>query len=126
MSAGNPRRNRISRAIRDELAQSLWSDVKDPRVQAVGAVNISVNTVELNSDMSVARVFVSFIGVDEKQIESALRGLNAASRYLRGPLGRKLKLGRTPELRFVLDTGPDFCQKISDIVSDDEKRKIDD
>jgi ribosome-binding factor A len=115
---GNPRRVRIERAIRTNLTEMLEREVKDPRVHAAGLVTIQL--VELNRDLSVARVYVSFSL--EQAVDQAMAGLRAAAGYLRGPLGRRLRLARPPELRFVHDTSPEFAARLSDIVREDRER----
>ncbi len=118
---GNPRRARVAQAMRNLLAEMLDREVKDPRVRAAGMA--SVNHVELNRDMSVARVYVSFLGPaesDRNVAESALAGLEAAAGFLRGPVGRRLHLRRAPSLRFVFDDTPEFQQRLSRIARDGE------
>ena len=128
---GNPRRVRVARAMRDVLADMLAREVKDPRVRAAGFINI--NHVELNSDMSVARVYVSFLGsgspdqsLVDPVIVRAMAGLEASASYLRGPLGRKLKLRHAPSVRFVADDSPVFQQKLRELVKADEAARAPD
>jgi ribosome-binding factor A len=77
--------------------------------------------VELNQDMSGARIWVSFIIEDETLIADAMRGLEAAAGFLRGPLGRRMNLKRAPQLRFVHDQSPEFLQRLSQIREEDER-----
>ncbi len=116
--AGNSRRARVVQAIRTNLTEMLEREVKDPRVHGAGIVTI--NQVELNRDMSVARIYVSFTEVE--RAARAMEGLAAVAGFLRGPLGRRLHLARSPELRFQLDTSPEFSSKLSDIVREDRER----
>jgi len=95
-------------------------DVKDPRVHAAGI--ISVNNVELNRDMSVARVYVSFYLADAAAVERAMKGIQAAAGFLRGPLARRVNLARAPELRFVHDTSPELWERVDEIVREDQRR----
>ena len=120
MSEGGqgPRRKRVAQAIRTNISEMLMREVKDPRIHAAGLV--SVHKVELNRDMSVARLHVAFFS--ETGVDRAMAGLNAVAKFLRGPLGRRLKLARTPELRFVHDTSPQFAERLTEIVLDDEVR----
>jgi ribosome-binding factor A len=121
MSQGNPRRERVAQALRDILAEMLDREIKDPRVRAAGLA--SVHHVELNRDMSVARVFVSFLGpaeTDERLRARALAGLEASAGFLRGPVGRRLRLRHAPELRFVLDDSTAFQQRITELVRGQE------
>ncbi len=117
------RKVRVAAAIKENLARLVDREVKDPRVRAAGL--FTIQHVELNSDMSIAYVYISFFGAADAAIAEAMAGLNAARRYLRGPLGRTMNLARTPELRFVHDTSPEFKEKLVDIVASDEARAAD-
>ena len=115
------RKARVAEAIRDTLAEMIAREVKDPRVSAAGVV--SITHVEMNKDLSVANVWVSIYG-DDKVAEKAIQGLQSSAGFLRGPVGRKLKLQRPPELRFMRDTGLAFGVELTKIVrEDDAKRK---
>jgi ribosome-binding factor A len=120
MSGGNPRRPRVSQAIREALGKLVDSELSDPRISKAGF--LSINHVELNKDMSVAEVFVGFYGEDAAPGEAAVKILNRAAGRLRGPLGRTLKLQRAPELRFVHDQSSEFGVRLSQIIRDDEMR----
>jgi ribosome-binding factor A len=98
----------------------ITQDLADPRVKEAGIV--TVTNVELNSDMSVAWVYVSIAGASERKAKAAIAGLEAAAGHLRGPLGRRMHLARTPSLRFRLDDSGEFRAKLSEIVRDDEAR----
>ena len=111
------RRPRVEEAIRETLAEMLQRDVKDPRVAGPGLV--SVTRVELNVDLSVARVYVSVFGQDP---ERTIAGLTAAAGFLRGPLGRTLRLQKPHELRFVHDDSAGVARKLTDIVREDEAK----
>ena len=115
------RRPRVEQAMRDALAEMIAREVKDPRVKAAGLV--TVQKVELNADMSVARVYVSVFG-DERTAKRALAGLAAAAGFLRGPLARSLHLQRPPELRFLHDESPEIALKLAEVVRDDQARAV--
>ena len=117
---GNPRRPRVAQAMRDVLAPMLDREIKDPRVRAAGFA--SINHIELNRDMSVARIYVSFVGpADESEVirDRAMAALQASAGFLRGPVGRALRLRHAPELRFLYDDSPAFGQRISALVRDE-------
>lgn len=116
----SPRRARVAQAMRNHLAEMLVTGtVHDPRVNKVGL--IGVNHVELNQDMSSARVWVSFLVDDQTAIADAMRGLEAAAGFLRGPLARRMNLKRAPQLRFVHDQSPEFLQRLAQIREEDER-----
>ncbi|MBT8492202.1 MAG: 30S ribosome-binding factor RbfA [Deltaproteobacteria bacterium] len=120
MSGGNPRRARVSQAIKGGLGELIGAEVKDPRVATAGL--LSVTHVDLNSDMSVATVYVSFVGGPEGSGARAIAALDGAAGFLRGPLGRKLGMARSPSLRFRLDESGEFHNKLSEIVRDDQRK----
>ena len=90
--------NRVSEDIRREIV-SVIRELKDPRV--MGKM-LTVVRVEVSSDASFAKVYVS----DIKGIESAreaVKGLTAATGYIRREVGSNLHLRKTPELKFIAD-----------------------
>ena len=93
------RGERLAEEIRRELADILLSRVRDPRLGLA-----TVTRVEVSSDGSHARVFVSFLG-DESADASGLQALESAAAFIRGELGRRLDVRRVPELSFRADPG---------------------
>ncbi|MBE6774435.1 MAG: 30S ribosome-binding factor RbfA [Clostridia bacterium] len=90
--------DRVSEDIRREII-AVIRELKDPRV--TGKM-LTVVRVEVSSDASYAKVYVS----DLKGIESAreaVKGLTAATGYIRREVGSRLHLRKTPELKFVAD-----------------------
>jgi ribosome-binding factor A len=92
---------RVAALIRREVSELLTSGIKDERVRH-GMV--SVTKVEVAGDLQHCRIFVSVFGSDADR-DLAMAGLKAASVFVKGELGRRLKLRRTPEVVFVLDRG---------------------
>lgn len=119
-SSGPPRRARVAEAMKQNLAEMIQREIKDPRIAAAGLV--MVNHVELNRDMSVAQVFVSFAAGQESAVDEAMRRLARAGGALRGPLARRMNLKRAPELRFVHDTSLDLEERIAAAVREDEDK----
>ncbi len=104
---------RLGRAAADierELAD-LFREIKDPRVSKL----LSIIKLDLSGDMSYATVYVSAIEGYEKTVES-VKGLKSAAGYLRRELGARLKLRKTPELRFVADDSIEHSAKIAKII----------
>ena len=116
---GSSRKTRVEHAMREALTEAIAADVRDPRVHAPAM--LTVTKVELNVDLSVARVYVSIIGEDATA-DAALDGLNKAAGFLRGPIGRRLGLQHAPELRFMLDPSLDVSAKLAAIVREDEEK----
>jgi ribosome-binding factor A len=93
------RLTRINRLLQETLAEKL-SLVKDPRVSRPAV--LSVVAVRTSPDLRHARVYLSIAGDDEVQRE-ALAGLSHARGFLRGEVGRAVRLRYTPELHFFVD-----------------------
>lgn len=92
---------RVAALVRREVSELLVNGIRDERVHH-GMV--SVTTVDVAGDLQHCRIFVSVLG-SEEQRQLVLAGLRAAAPYVRGELGRRLKLRRTPEVVFQLDKG---------------------
>ena len=110
---------RLNDAFREEISDLLRRQVKDPRL----AVFITITRVEISADISHAKVFVSVMGSEEDR-EGALRGLEAASHFLRNQLGHRLALRRMPELSFRRDDSMErgaHVLELLDEVSEQEK-----
>lgn len=92
---------RVAALIRREISELLVNGIKDERV-SLGMV--SVTNVDVAGDLQHCKIFVSIYG-SEADREQAMEGLRSASAYVKGELGRRLKMRRTPEVVFHLDRG---------------------
>ncbi len=99
--AQSRRVERVASLIRREVSELLIGGIKDERVSQ-GMV--SVTNVEVAGDLQHCKIFVSIFGSDEDRSQ-AMEGLRSASAYVKGELGRRLQMRRTPEVIFVLDRG---------------------
>ena len=91
------RADRVSGLIQEELSRLLLREVKDPRLHEV-----VITAVRLSADLRHARVL--FTASDRPGgVEEVLSGLQSAAGFLRGRLGRALRLRYAPELTFEAD-----------------------
>ena len=91
------RNNRLPHAFREEISKILLRELRD---QLPGLPTIT--EVKVPNDLSTARVYVSVFGSPELQ-QAVLSKLNEQAGYVRKLLGQRLRIRRTPELRFVFD-----------------------
>ena len=89
---------RLNQQIREELAELLRREMRDPRLSGL----ITITEVETTPDLATSRVHVSVLGSDE-ETAAALRALQHAAGYLRRELGTRLRTRRLPTLEFRLD-----------------------
>jgi ribosome-binding factor A len=61
-------------------------------------------------------VYVRTLGGGAEERAAALRALGRAAAFLRGQVGRALRLRVTPELRFEWDTQPDTARRVDDLL----------
>jgi ribosome-binding factor A len=106
------RTSRVSQQVQKELARILQQEVKDPRI---GMVTIS--GVDITRDLAYATVFVTFLTIGDQTNDESLKGLNAASGYIRRLLGKAMRLRIVPEVRFTFDETLTEGLRISELVS---------
>ena len=87
---------------------------------------VTITEVEVSGDLQHCKIFVSIFGQDPKR-EEAFSGLQAASGFLRGELGRRLQMRRAPEIVFKLDKGMEKGSSVLDLLGKlEEERKTKD
>jgi ribosome-binding factor A len=91
------RPERVADQIRGELASLLAREVHDP-----GIGFITLTRVQISPDLQLARVYYTALG-DEKARAATAQALERAAPFLRRQIGSRLRLRRTPELKFVYD-----------------------
>jgi ribosome-binding factor A len=106
--------------IRREVSQMLMGGIKDERVSH-GLV--SVTSVVVAGDLQHCKIFVSVFGSADDQSQ-AMEGLASASSFVKGELGRRLKMRRTPELVFVLDRGFERSANVLGILHQLEQKRL--
>ena len=96
MSQGS-RPDRVADQIRGELGLLLTREVHDP-----GIGFVTITRVQVSPDLQQARVYYTVLG-DDKARKNSERALDRAIPFLRRQLGSRLRLRRTPELRWIYD-----------------------
>jgi ribosome-binding factor A len=104
------RTDRVADAIREEIAQLLLREIKDPRVGM-----ITLTGVRVSGDLRHARVLFSVLGEAERRDE-ALAGLRSASGYIRAQLARRLNLRVAPEIVFEADTSLEEVERVARLL----------
>jgi ribosome-binding factor A len=104
------RNQRLGNQVLRTLSELLRFETKDPRLQLV-----SLTSVELSRDLSVARVHFSLLDPDA-DAATVTEGLRRANGFLRSQLARRIKIRHVPELRFQHDDSAAESQRISDLI----------
>ena len=117
------RGERVNHTIQRELGV-LIEGLNDPRLSPV----ISVTAVEVNRDLSVAKVYVSVLGTDVERSD-AIDGLRSAANRLRMEVSNRIVIRTMPKLSFFSDdtlkTGADIDQLIDRVIAQDSRRHSD-
>jgi ribosome-binding factor A len=108
---GFKRADRVSEAIKREVSVMLTQEVKDPGIHFV-----TVTAVETTDDLRNTKIFVSVMG-DEGTRKETMEALDRAKGFIRGELGRRLRLRYTPEILFKQDQSLDHALKIRGILN---------
>ena len=104
------RQLKAAEAIREVVAMSILTDLRDPRVR-----DVTVLAVEVTADMREAKVSVSVLGDDTQQALS-LRGLQNSAGFLQSKIADKIEARYIPKLQFVLDQGVKNVVAVGEIL----------
>ncbi|MBD5199105.1 MAG: 30S ribosome-binding factor RbfA [Bacteroidales bacterium] len=110
------RQAKISRLIQKEL-----SEIFRQQTAKTHGVIVSVSSVKVSPDLSIARAYLSVFPSDKgaEMIDS----INRNARTIRYELAQKVRfqLRKTPELSFHLDDSLDYIEKIDALLDADKK-----
>ncbi len=105
------RQAKISRLLQKEL-----SEIFRQQTAKTHGVIVSVSTVRVSPDLSIARAYLSVFPSDKapEMIES----INASAKTIRYELAQKVRfqLRKVPELQFYLDDSLDYIENIDALL----------
>lgn len=113
------RHHRVVELLRQELSMILRRSVKDPRLHL-----LTVNEVDLKSDLKSAIVYVSKLISKENEVISAeeqaeiLRGLESASHFIYEQLKKRLVMKVIPSVKFIYDNRLDGLSRVWHIINE--------
>ncbi|MCK7485995.1 MAG: 30S ribosome-binding factor RbfA [Bacillus subtilis] len=76
---------------------------------------VSVTDIELSPDYKYAKVFVSVYGTDEEK-KQTIEALQDSTSYVRGELGKRIRLRHTPEIEFIHDISLERGSRITELI----------
>ena len=106
------RQKKVSRHLLKDLSEILQLKGRD----LIGTSLVSVTVVRISPDLSIARVYISVFGTEDK--ETLLAKMNQQSYAIRKKLGERIRnqMRKVPELKFFLDDSVDYSQQIEDLL----------
>ena len=105
------RQNKISRLLQKELSEIFLLQTK-----AMPGILVSVSTVRISPDMSIARVYLSVF--PSEKAEEMVKKINDNLKSSRYELGTRVRhqLRIIPELKFFVDDSLDYIEKIDSLL----------
>jgi ribosome-binding factor A len=108
---GSVRQSKIETVMQRELSVFFQ---RNAREIALGNM-VTVTKVNVTSDLSLARVYVSIFGSAEK--EDVLKSIKEHKSKVRGAMGVALKnLRKMPDMVFKIDDSLEYAQKIDELL----------
>ncbi len=106
-----PRARRVAEQVQRTLAELLLREVRDPRLRP-----LTITHVKVSPDLSHAWVNYLLLKGDSHDPEQR-EILDEAAGYLRGPLGRALRLRVAPHIHFQPDEELERGQRLEDLIT---------
>lgn len=105
------RQAKISRLLQKELSEIFRQQTAKTR-----GVIVSVSTVRVSPDLSIARIYLSVFPSDKGQ--EMIDNINASQKSVRYELASKVRfqLRKVPELHFYLDDSLDYIANIDSLL----------
>jgi ribosome-binding factor A len=110
-------RGRLAEALREEISAIVEGELGDPRVGLA-----TVTEVLMAPDGKSAHVMIAVVG-DEKESEQTIKGLTAATGFIRHEVADRLRLRHAPELFFRLDKSDQYESRIDELLKRIKKRQ---
>ena len=108
---GSIRQNKIEGVIQEELSTFFQRNAGEV---CLGSM-VSVTTVRITSDLSLARCYLSIFAGPPK--EEVLENIKAHSGRIRGVIGRRLKnMKKLPEFAYFIDDSLDYAMEIDELL----------
>ncbi len=108
------RQEKISKLIQKDIGTILQQKSVE-----LGNPMITVTKVNVTSDLSFARIYVSLFATKDKH--EALEQIKLHSKEIRFELGKRVKnqLRKVPDLQFFLDDSLDHIERIDQLLDDE-------
>jgi ribosome-binding factor A len=110
------RQQKISKLIQKDLGEIFQREI----ASLTGSyMLVTVTKVYVTKDLSIAKVYLSIFGVQDK--EKAFELIKASAKPIRGMLAQRVRhqLRVIPELKFYLDDSLDYIEHIDELLKND-------
>ncbi len=105
------RDQRVAQEILKEVNDILQKKVRDPRVKEV-----TITDVHVTGDLQQATIYYSTLSDKPEDKETVQLGLDKATNLVRGELGHRLSIYKTPEIMFERDESVEYGNRIDEMI----------
>jgi len=116
--SSSKRSGQLEKSLKREINNIIYRKINDPRIKFV-----TITRIKVSSDLKYADIFVTIFN-DEAQQKKALKGLKNATKFIRGELGKDLKLRYVPNIKFKIDEDLERQYKLLKIVTGVHKQQL--
>ena len=107
--------DRLDSILMKEISSIIQFDLNDPKIGFC-----TVSEVRLSSDLSYAKVYVSFLGKNYKK-RDGIEALERSKGYIKTELSKRMKIRKIPNLGFVVDDSLDRAEHIEEVIKNANK-----
>lgn len=108
------RTDRVGQQIHKEVASILQHEFKH-REPEVGMITVS--GVEVSRDLAHAKIFITFYSNSTDKINEDFERLQESKSFVRGLLGRRMRMRNVPAVHFFKDSSIEEGARISALVN---------
>lgn len=112
------RSGQLEKSLRREINNIIYRKINDPRIKFV-----TITRIKVSSDLRYADIFVTIFN-DEAEQKKALKGLKNAKNFIRGEIGKGLKLRYVPNIKFKIDEDLEQQYKLLKIVAEVHNQQL--
>jgi ribosome-binding factor A len=107
------RQQKVAKLVQKDLSQVFIEEGS----WIYGRVMVSITTVRISPDLSVAKIYLSIFGAQNKK--EIINKLNEHKPRIRFLLGQRIKsqLRIVPELIFYIDDSAEYAEKINSVLN---------
>ncbi|MCQ2219527.1 MAG: 30S ribosome-binding factor RbfA [Paludibacteraceae bacterium] len=100
----------------DRLIQKEMSDMFQKSVNSMNGTLVTVTSVTVSADLSIARIRLSIFPTE--RIEETMATIKNSTKALRFELGQRIRyqLRKVPELSFFIDDSLDYIENIDRLL----------
>jgi ribosome-binding factor A len=104
------RQQRVAEEIKRRASQFIREELKDPRLGF-----LTITGVEINADLTHARVFISVLGTEEEERQT-MEALRRARGLIKRDIGDWLRIRTVPEIEFKQDRSIERGTRILQLI----------